>query len=227
MIPMRLSIIVPVLDEASQLPDLFEHLRPLQRAGCEIIFSDGGSTDGSVKLAQASGFPVIIAPRGRARQMNAGAAGATGDVLLFLHADTRLPECADHLVIKALTSGEHCWGRFNVRITGRSFMLGVIGRMMNWRSRLGGIATGDQALFVRRDVFEHLKGYPDQPLMEDVELCKRLLRFSRPACITRCVETSGRRWETAGVWRTILLMWWLRWAYWRGVSAIELAKTYR
>ncbi len=227
MSPLRLSIIVPMLDECAQLPALCEHLRPLERAGCDIIFSDGGSTDGSVELAQASGFPVIIAPRGRARQMNAAAACATGDVLLFLHADTRLPQGACQHIAHALSQGTHGWGRFDVFITGRPVMLRVIGWMMNWRSRLSGIATGDQALFVQRALFERLQGYPDQPLMEDVELCKRLLRFSRPVCIAHCVMTSGRRWEARGVWPTIFLMWRLRWAYWRGVSATELAKVYR
>ncbi|MCR4302600.1 MAG: TIGR04283 family arsenosugar biosynthesis glycosyltransferase [Gallionella sp.] len=224
---MKLSIIIPMLDEAPQLPELFAHLLPLQRAGCEIIFADGGSTDGSPDLAEVTGFTAVNAPRGRARQMNAGAARATGDVLLFLHADTRLPEGAIRHVADALAHGDQCWGRFDVCITGRPFMLCVIGPLINWRSRLTGIATGDQAIFVRRNLFERLNGYPDQPLMEDVELCKRLLSFSHPACIAHCVMTSGRRWETHGVWRTIFLMWRLRWAYWRGVGATELAKAYR
>jgi rSAM/selenodomain-associated transferase 2 len=223
---MRLTIIVPMLNEVAQLPELFAHLLPFQRGGCEIIFSDGGSTDGSAKLAEIAGFTVLHAVCGRARQMNAGAARAKGKVLLFLHADTRLPEGAvSHIAISLAQQG-HCWGRFDVCITGRPFMLRVIGQLMNWRSRLTGIATGDQAIFVRRDVFEQLHGYHDQPLMEDVELCKRLLAYSRPACITQCVSTSGRRWETRGVWRTIFLMWRLRWAYWRGTDVTELARLY-
>jgi rSAM/selenodomain-associated transferase 2 len=224
---MKLSIIVPMLNEATQLPDLFAHLLPFQRAGCEVIFADGGSTDGSVKLAEVAGFTVVKAARGRAPQMNAGAALAHGDVLLFLHADTRLPEGAAYRVNHALAEGDRCWGRFDVCISGRPFMLRVIGSLMNWRSRLTDIATGDQAIFVRRTVFEQLHGYPNQPLMEDVELCKRLRAFSRSACIAQCVTTSGRRWEIHGVWRTILLMWRLRWAYWRGMDATELARWYR
>ncbi len=224
---MRLSIIVPMLNEAEQLPEMFVHLLPYQRAGCEIIFVDGGSADGSAMLCEMAAFIALRTARGRAKQMNVGASQASGDMLLFLHADTRLPQGATHHIELALANEEPCWGRFDVCITGRSIMLRVVSRLMNWRSRLTGIATGDQAIFVRRDVFEHLRGFPDQPLMEDVELSKRLLAISRPACLTHCVTTSGRRWEARGVWRTILLMWHLRWAYWRGTDAGELARLYR
>lgn len=224
---MKLSIIIPMLNEASQLPELFAHLLPYLRGGCEIIFADGGSTDSSANLARLAGFSVINSARGRAQQMNAGAAKANGDVLLFLHADTRLPDSASRHIEHALAYNHHCWGRFDVRISGRPFMLRVVSLLMNWRSRLTGIATGDQAIFVRRAVFEQLHGFPEQPLMEDVEFCKRLQKYSRPACIGHCVTTSGRRWETRGVWRTILLMWRLRWAYWRGADAGELARLYR
>ena len=224
---MKLSIIIPMLNEAAQLPELCAHLSPLQRADCEIVFADGGSTDGSASLAEAAGVIVVNAARGRARQMNAGAARATGEALLFLHADTRLPQGAAQHIAQALADGRHCWGRFDVRIAGRAFMLRVIAQLMNWRSRFSGIATGDQAMFLRREVFERVQGYPDQPLMEDIELSKRLKQLSRPACIAHCVNTSGRRWETRGVWRTIFLMWRLRWAYWRGADAAGLAGRYR
>jgi rSAM/selenodomain-associated transferase 2 len=223
---MKLSIVIPMLNEATQLPGLFAHLLPFQRAGCEIVFADGGSTDGSDRLAAVAGFKVVQSERGRARQMNAGAAAARGEILLFLHADTRLPEGAVQHIAQALT-GPKIWGCFDVCITGRPFMLRVIGRLMNWRSRVSGIATGDQAMFMRRDVFRRLQGFPGQPLMEDIELSKRLKKFSRPACIQHRVNTSGRRWETRGVWRTIFLMWRLRWAYWRGADAVELARLYR
>lgn len=224
---MHLSIIVPVLNEAEQLHELFAHVLPYQRAGCEVIFVDGGSTDGSAMLSEVAGFTALCTARGRANQMNVGASQANGDVLLFLHADTRLPQGAARHIEQALANKKHCWGRFDVCITGRPFMLRVVGYLMNWRSRLTGIATGDQAIFVQRVVFESLQGFPDQPLMEDVELSKRLLAFSRPACIDHCVTTSGRRWEMHGVWRTILLMWRLRWAYWRGTNASELVRLYR
>ena len=224
---MKLSVVIPMLNEAAQLPELFAHLLPLCRAGCEIIFADGGSTDGSDKLAEIAGFAVVKAARGRARQMNAGALQASGDVLLFLHADTRLPQGAPHHVVRALKEGACCWGRFDVCIFGRPFMLRVVSQMMNWRSRLTGIATGDQAMFVRRDAFRQVGNFPLQPLMEDIELSKRLKEISPPACLTQCVTTSGRRWETHGVWHTIFLMWRLRWAYWRGVNAEVLAGLYR
>lgn len=224
---MQLSIIVPVLNEAQALPELLERLLPLVKFGCEVIIADGGSDDGSDTLAQCAGFTLVRSARGRARQMNAGAAQACGEMLLFLHADTQLPDGAGVLVAQALSNGASCWGRFDVCITGRPFMLRVVGRMMNLRSRLTGIATGDQAMFVRRAAFDAVGGFPDQPLMEDVELSKRLRALSRPACVHRCVSTSGRRWETRGVWRTILLMWRLRWKYWRGVPASQLAQAYR
>lgn len=222
---MLLSIIIPVRNEAPILPGLLAHLRPLQQAGCDIIFADGNSDDGSARLIRQAGFRVLLSPPGRARQMNAGAQAASGDALLFLHADTRLPPAAASLVAQAL-AGKRTWGRFDVRITGRRVMLPVVAMMMNLRSRMTGIASGDQALFVRRDVFCAIGGFPEQPLMEDIELSKRLLRLSPPACLRQKVITSGRRWEQYGVWRTIFLMWRLRWAYWRGVPASELAKSY-
>lgn len=224
---MKLSIIVPVLNEADALPLMLERLLPLVRQGCEVIIADGGSEDGSVGIASCAGFTVVRAPRGRARQMNAGAAQATGAALLFLHADTELPEGAGVPVEQALSGGAYHWGRFDVCIAGRPAMLRVVGHMMNLRSRLTGIATGDQAMFVSRAAFEAAGGFPDQPLMEDIELSKRLRAISRPACIARRATTSGRRWETRGVWRTIFLMWRLRWNYWRGVPASQLAEAYR
>lgn len=224
---MRISIIVPMLNEAEALPDLLAHLLPWLRCSCEVLLVDGGSRDGSVVLAECAGFTVLHAERGRARQMNAGAQVASGEVLLFLHADTRLPAAADHLVRQALADPQASWGRFDVQITGRSPMLRVVGWMMNRRSRLTGIATGDQAIFVRRTVFEAIGGFPDQPLMEDVELSRRLKKWGSPACLKARVITSGRRWETRGVWRTILLMWRLRLAYWLGASPEQLARQYR
>ncbi|WKT61655.1 TIGR04283 family arsenosugar biosynthesis glycosyltransferase [Microbulbifer thermotolerans] len=223
---MRFSIVVPLLNEREQLPQLIEHLRSLlARDNCEVIFVDGGSDDGSVEFLSAAGLTVIAAQRGRARQMNAGAAAAGGDCLLFLHADTRLPENALENIERALLRGK-CWGRFDVRISGNSIWFPLIATLINWRSRISGIATGDQGIFVRRDLFEELGGFADQPLMEDIALSGRLLELARPACIRARVTTSGRRWQKYGVLRTVLLMWRLRFDYWRGVSAEQLARRY-
>jgi rSAM/selenodomain-associated transferase 2 len=227
MVDADLSVIVPILNEAEAMPALLAHLAALRDSGCGVVLADGGSRDGSDLMARAAGFTVLACPGGRARQMNAGAAASAGSMLLFLHADTRLPPDAVLLVRQALGTGHHVWGRFDVAIEGRSAMLRVIAFMMNQRSRLTGIATGDQALFMRRAAFEAVGGFPDQPLMEDIELSKRLKRQSAPACLGAKAVTSGRRWETRGVWRTILLMWRLRLAYWLGVSPDELAERYR
>ena len=222
---MRLSLILPALDEAASIPATLACLQPLRALGHEVILVDGGSTDGTPTWAAPRVDRVITAPRGRARQMNAGAAQAQGEALVFVHADTHLPEGAGALVSDALQ--HRLWGRFDVRITGRPWVLRVVAALMNGRSRLTGIATGDQAIFVRRDTFAALGGFPDLPLMEDIALSRRLKRLGPPACLRQRVTTSGRRWESQGPWRTILLMWWLRFGYWRGVPAESLAGRYR
>lgn len=223
---MNVSIIVPILNELSTLPALLERLRLLVQHGCEVILVDGGSDDGSPNLARCAGFTVEQAPRSRARQMNTGAAQAHGDLLLFLHADTLLPDGATTLMTQALAADGRHWGRFDVRIAGNPRVLRLVAWMMNYRSYLTGIATGDQAIFMTRSAFDVVGGFPDQPLMEDIEISKRLRHISPPACIRRRVTTSGRRWEQHGAWRTVLLMWRLRWRYWRGVPASELAKAW-
>ncbi|MEO8805045.1 MAG: TIGR04283 family arsenosugar biosynthesis glycosyltransferase [Burkholderiaceae bacterium] len=222
----QLSIIVPVLDEAAGIVASLEAAAPLRARGHEVIVVDGGSRDGTAALCRGHADVVIEAPRGRARQMNAGAALAQHEVLLFLHSDTRLPASADTAIAQALARGAS-WGRFDVRIEGGSPMFPLIAALMNRRSRWNGIATGDQAMFVQRALFERAGGFPEQPLMEDIELSRRLRAVSRPACLRERVQTSGRRWEQRGVWRTILLMWRLRWRYWRGASPEALAKAYR
>ena len=223
-----LSIVVPTLDEAAGIAATLEALQVLRGRSAEVIVVDGGSRDGTPALAAPLADLVVTAPRGRAAQMNAGAAAARGTVLLFLHADTRLPEGADALIAQALREGRGpVWGRFDVRIDGRSRGLRMVGTMMNLRSRLTGIATGDQAMFVRRAAFDAAGGFPLQPLMEDIELSRRLLQQTRPACLRQRVRTSGRRWDQRGLWPTIVLMWRLRWAYWRGTPAEALAERYR
>lgn len=224
---MKLSIVIPVLNEAEALPRALAALAPLRANGAEIVVVDGGSTDRSPAIAAEHGAIVVASERGRARQMNTGAKAAHGDTLVFLHADTRLPDGADTIIASALADGRNVWGRFDVRIEGRAAMLPVVAWFMNTRSRLTGIATGDQTLFVTRRAFDTVGGFPDQALMEDIEISRRLKRLSPPACVTQKVTTSGRRWETRGVWRTIFLMWRLRFAYWRGVPPKRLAEIYR
>ena len=223
----RFSVVMPVLNEAACIEAALQALAPLTARGVQIVVADGGSVDATMALARAAGAQVVHAPRGRALQMNAGAHQASGELLLFLHADTLLPPNADQLIRQALAAGPQVWGRFDVRIEGRPGMLRVIGALMNLRSRWTGIATGDQALFMTRAAFESAGGFADQPLMEDIEMCSRLLKLSRPACLRAQVVTSGRRWERRGVWRTVLLMWWLRLAYWRGAAPERLAQLYR
>ncbi|MDP2005175.1 MAG: TIGR04283 family arsenosugar biosynthesis glycosyltransferase [Rubrivivax sp.] len=223
---MRLSIVVPALNEAAGIVATLQALAPLRALGHELIVVDGGSHDATTTLAAPLADRVVSSERGRAAQMNAGAALAQGEALLFLHADTRLPPDAEAALQGALRQGA-AWGRFDVCIEGRSAWLPVIATLMNWRSRLTGIATGDQALFVTTALFRREGGYAALPLMEDIELSRRLRALSPPACLHERVLTSGRRWESRGVWRTILLMWRLRWRYWRGTPADELARAYR
>jgi len=217
---------MPALNEAAGIEATLQALQELRARGVELVLADGGSSDATPTLARPWVDAVVDAPRGRALQMNAGAARARADALLFLHADTRLPPLGDVLVLQAL-AGAACWGRFDVRIEGRPWMLRVVAALMNLRSRASGIATGDQAIFVTREAFERVGGFPVQPLMEDIEISRRLKRLGRPVCLGARVSTSGRRWEQRGVWRTIVLMWRLRWGYWRGESAARLAQAYR
>lgn len=221
-----LSIIVPTLNEAEGLADSLTALLPLRQRGAEVIVVDGGSADGTRERARPLADRVILAPRGRAAQMNAGAQHAQGEVLLFLHADTRLPDGADRLLMDGLADGGCAWGRFDVRIEGRHPLLRVIAGAMNLRSRLTGLATGDQAIFARREVFAAVGGYPDIPLMEDIALSRLLRRRHAPLCLRARVSTSGRRWERQGVFRTVLLMWRLRLAYFCGADPRRLAIRY-
>ena len=224
---MRLSVVIPVLDEASALPDALAALAPLRADGHEVIVVDGGSTDATCEIARRLADRILTAPCGRALQMNAGAQAARGDVLLFLHADSRLPEAAVAAIADALRTGAR-WGRFDVVIRGRPRILRLVARMMNLRSRLTGIATGDQGIFVTRALFDLAGGYAAIPLMEDVQLSRTLKRVGgRPACLAACVETSGRRWEARGPWRTIVMMWRLRLAYALGADPARLARHYR
>lgn len=223
---MRLSVIIPTLDEAAAIGPLLASLQPLRAAGGEVLVVDGGSRDATAAVAAPLADRVLASSPGRARQMNAGAAVAVGEVLWFVHADTRLPEGSPERLVAALAGGA-AWGRFDLRIDGRPRLLRVVAALSNLRSRLTGIATGDQAIFVRRELFAAVGGYPDLPLMEDLALCRALRRHGRPACLRPPVVTSGRRWERHGVLRTIALMWRLRLAYALGADPARLARRYR
>ncbi|PKO39677.1 MAG: glycosyl transferase [Betaproteobacteria bacterium HGW-Betaproteobacteria-6] len=220
-----LSIIIPVLNEADGIVQVLERLQGFRRQGAEVIVVDGGSADGTAERARPLADCVTTAGRGRGLQMNAGAARASGDVFLFLHADTLLPASAPSLIIEAIDHGA-CWGRFDVRIEGAIRGLGLVAFMMNWRSRLTGIATGDQALFVTRAAFLRHGGFPAIPLMEDIVFSSWMREEARPACLTAKVTTSGRRWEKHGLLRTILTMWWLRLRFFLGASPTALAREY-
>ncbi len=222
---MTLSIVMPVLDEAADIETALRALAPLRARGAEVIVVDGGSSDGTADLARPFADQVLKSQRGRAVQMNAGAAAARSDVLLFLHADTRLPDGADRLIRDGLAQSRRAWGRFDVRFDDGG-ALRLIAMMMNVRSRVTGICTGDQAMFITRAAFDSIGGFPPIPLMEDVTAATLLKRVTRPLCLRARVTTSGRRWRQHGIRRTILLMWRLRLAFYFGVDPDRLAKQY-
>jgi rSAM/selenodomain-associated transferase 2 len=221
-----LSIIIPCLNEADGIAETLAALAPLRARGAQVIVVDGGSSDGTAALATPLADRVISAPRGRALQMNAGAAGAGGQVLLFLHADCRLPPQADDLITDGLKRARKTWGRFDVELDSGRAVLRAVATLMNLRSRISGVSTGDQGLFVTRTLFEAAGGFPPIPLMEDVAFTKRLKRYGRPLNLRHRMRVSGRRWEKHGVLRTVLLMWRLRWQYWCGADPLKLAQDY-
>lgn len=234
--PPLLRIVIPVLNEAARLPALLAALQPLRQRGAEVVAVDGGSTDASWMLLRHATphllDALVVAPRSRAAQMNAGASAQTGSMpspdikslLWFLHVDSQFPAHADALIRAALAT--HVWGRFDVRIHGQSRGLRVVAALMNARSRLTGIATGDQGLFMRRSAFDAVGGFAAQPLMEDIAISTALRRLGPPACLRERLITSGRRWDTQGLWRTIALMWCLRAAYALGADPVQLAQRY-
>ena len=223
---MRLSIVIPVLNEADGIAFFLDSLQSMRHAGHELIVVDGGSSDATLQHAAPLADRIIRSPRGRAQQMNAGAAVASGEVILFLHADSIFPVGGAAAIAEALGASGRGWGRFNIRLTGDRFLFRTIEWFMNMRSRLTGIATGDQGIFVERQFFESIGGFPAIPLMEDIALSARLKRIERPICLNATIKTSSRRWERHGAWRTIWLMWRLRYAYWRGADPSALAQHY-
>jgi rSAM/selenodomain-associated transferase 2 len=221
---MNFSIIIPTLNEEKTIEPCLSALQPL-RSNCEIIIVDGGSIDNTRVIAGTLADKVVSSDKGRARQMNNGARYASGNVLIFLHADTSLPENALQLIQQKLNSSRK-WGRFDIQLSGKHFMLKVIAQMMNWRSRLTGIATGDQVIFVTRQAFEKAGQYPEINLMEDIAICKALRKISPPICLKAKVISSGRRWERYGIYKTILLMWNIRLRYFFGADPQILAFLY-
>jgi rSAM/selenodomain-associated transferase 2 len=220
-----LCIVVPVLHEAERIARCLSALAPLRERGAKVVVVEGGSSDQTLALAQPLADVVLCAARGRACQMNAGAAACEASAYLFLHADTQLPVLADQRLLAALQGGA-LWGRFDVEIDPPATALRLVAGLMNWRSRISGIATGDQAIFVRADAWKAVHGFADLPLMEDIDLSSRLKRIGRPACLSERVLTSARRWEKHGVWRTVWLMWRLRLAYFFGADPGQLAQRY-
>jgi rSAM/selenodomain-associated transferase 2 len=217
---------VPVLNEAAGIVSFLLPLQALRHQGVELILADGGSRDGTAELAAPLVDKVQVSARGRARQMNAGAAAANADVLLFLHADSILPGNAVDLILDGLRAGRRCWGRFDVRLSGKHRLLRVVEWLMNLRSRLTGIATGDQGMFMTRKAYLSAGGFPEISLMEDIAMSARLKRVSRPLCLGARVVSSSRRWESRGILRTILLMWRLRLSYFLGADPDRLASLY-
>jgi len=226
----KVSIIIPVLNEELNLSRSSSYLRSIIRQGHEVIIVDGGSRDNTLMISYEITDQVIVSKAGRALQMNSGAAIAKGDVLLFLHADTYLPENALQLILALFQlkncSGENIWGRFNVRLSSNKRIFRVIEKLINLRSCLTSIATGDQAIFIEKNLFDRVHGFPEIALMEDVEISRQLKKSSRAKCLKHNVVTSSRRWETNGVVKTVFLMWRLRLYYFFGVSPEKLRRLY-
>ncbi|MCG6863378.1 MAG: TIGR04283 family arsenosugar biosynthesis glycosyltransferase [Chromatiaceae bacterium] len=221
----RISVVIPCLNEAAICVERLDALQPLRWDGHELILVDGGSDDQTPMFSRSLVDLVLASPPGRAAQMNHGAGVATGEVLWFLHLDSQPPADAFSQLLREAIDGPG-WGRFDIRLSGGRPVFRLIEGMMNLRSCLTGMVTGDQGMFVRRDLFERVGGFPPIALMEDLAISKRLKRIARPACVHARMVTSSRRWERNGVWRTITLMWFLRSAYHLGINPDRLARLY-
>lgn len=222
---MPVSVIIPVLNEEKTILSLLQDLQSCRQEGHELIVVDGGSKDQTMLIARELSDKVISASKGRAMQMNAGAAQAKNEILWFLHSDTKIS--GEEIKIIQSSLKDKVWGRFNIKLSGTNVLFRVIETMINIRSYISGIATGDQGIFVKRDIFESVNGYTDIPLMEDIDLSKKLKNIKRPVCLSSVLITSSRRWENKGIIVTVLLMWRLRFLYWLGVSPVILAEHYR
>jgi rSAM/selenodomain-associated transferase 2 len=223
---MKISVIIPVYNEKGRLPVLLEKLAPVIDNGHEIIVVDGGSTDGTCENLSDSAASMVHSDKGRSRQMNAGAHQACGDIFWFLHVDSDFPVPVDAYIQTLVKLGEMQWGRFDVSLSGSRMIFRIIETMMNLRSRLTGISTGDQGLFVHNSLFNDIGGFADIAIMEDIEICKRLKKKSRPINATIRLQSSSRRWQKHGVLSTILLMWKMRILFFIGVDTAKLARLY-
>jgi len=223
---MKISIIIPVFNEKQQLPELLERLLVVTAYGHEIIIVDGGSTEKYEPVDSVPGLKMLTAEKGRARQMNVGALHAEGEIFWFIHADSGFLYPLESYLRSLTELSERQWGRFNVRLDGNRRVYRLIEWMMNWRSSLSGIATGDQGIFVHRQLFNEAGCFSDIAIMEDIDLCKKLKKFSSPVIKKRCLTTSSRRWEQGGVLRTIFLMWKMRVLFFFGWDPDKLVKMY-
>ncbi|MCW9030480.1 MAG: TIGR04283 family arsenosugar biosynthesis glycosyltransferase [Gammaproteobacteria bacterium] len=224
---MFVSIIIPALNEESSIKNLLQQLQVSRQQGHEVIVVDGGSEDQTIAVSTLLADKVIQSDPGRAVQMNKGAVQASGDILWFLHADSVISENAIKNIQFNLNEQNKDWGRFNIKLSGLHYMFRIIEKMINFRSCLSSIATGDQGIFIKRKVFDDVGGYSNIPLMEDIDISKKLRAQSRSVCIKETLTTSSRRWEKNGILSTILLMWRLRFLYWLGISADKLASQYK
>ena len=222
---MFISIIIPTLNEENVIQTFLQQLQQFRTQGHEVIVVDGGSSDRTVSVATELSDKVINSESGRAVQMNNGASQSRNDILWFLHADTVISDQSVVQIQQAINKSN--WGRFNVKLSGSNILFRLIEFMMNIRSCLTGVATGDQGIFVKRKTFESVGCFSNLPLMEDIDLSKKLIKISKPACIKNTLITSSRRWEERGILSTVVLMWRLRFLYWFGVSANKLAAQYK
>lgn len=221
-----LSVVIPALNESANIAGCLRSIAPLLARGAGVLVCDGGSSDDTAHIARAHGAQVLVCAKGRARQMNAGAAASDSHLLVFLHADTQLDETVVERLWSLAVSELSVWGRFDVRLSGPGAALRVIETCMNLRSRITGIATGDQVMFCSSDLFRSVNGFADIALMEDIELSAKLRRLQRPLCCVERVCTSSRKWREQGIVRTVVLMWRMRLAYAMGADPSHLAKIY-
>ncbi len=219
------TIVIPTLNEEAEIEACLIRLQGLREEGFEVIVVDGGSIDKTAQLIEGLCDQYISARGGRAAQMNAGARKAKGKFIYFLHVDTQLPENFSEL-IPTIKTDTYCWGRFDVKLSGKHWSFRIIESMINLRSRLTGIATGDQVMFVLQKLFREAGGFPEIALMEDIAMSRMLKNICSPLCLRQKVLTSSRRWEKHGIASTILKMWWLRFSYYIGVDPVRLARQY-